>query len=448
MKNKSLFIGAVFFVCAAVLLAAWLHKTIYVDIDGQTSSYQTWSLTVGSFLADAGIAVGTSDQILPPQGTFLKNMQVVQIRRAHPAQVMADGKVFSLLTAAAKPVAWLDQAGIVLSPGDLLLSAGIPIDPQASASVQAVQVRRQHTLVLNQDGVTTTLRTSADNVGAALWEAGVRLHSADLVTPTIETISKEGMSITIQRARLVHVKVAGKDVRVVSAAKTVGAVIAEAGLAIQGSDYSIPSEGEPIPQDGSIRLVRVRDEIIIQQSPLPFKKTYQPVDDLEIDSQKVIQAGAPGMEATRERVRYEDGIETSRQIEQKWVALAPQDRVIGYGTMVVRHTIDTPGGTITYWRALTMWATSYHPSDTGSNITASGLEMRKGLAGIDPRYIPYFTRMYVPGYGEAIAADTGSGIQPRLIDLAYLDEDYVPWHQYVTIYFLWPPPANIVYLYP
>jgi len=399
-------------------------------------------------MADAGIAVGTSDQILPQQGTFLKNRQVVQIHRARPLQVMADGKIFSLLTSAAKPAAWLDQAGIVLSPGDLLLSAGVPVDPEAPSAMQAVQVRRQHTLVLNQDGVTTTLHTSAFNVGIALWEAGIRLHSADLVTPTIDAVPQDGMSITLQRARLVHVKVAGLDIPVISAAKTVGAVIAEAGLAIQGSDYSIPSDGEPIPQDGSIRLVRVRDEIVVHESPLPFKKTYQPVDDLEIDNQKIVQAGAPGMEATRERVRYEDGVETTRQIERKWVAVAPQDQVTGYGTMVVRHTLDTPDGPITYWRALKMYATSYHPSETGGNITASGLEMRKGLAGIDPRYIPYFTRMYVPGYGEAIAADTGGGIYPRLIDLAYLDEDYVPWHQYVTVYFLWPPPANIVYLYP
>ena len=90
----------------------------------------------------------------------------------------------------------------------------------------------------------------------------------------------------------------------------------------------------------------------------------------------------------------------------------------------------------------------YRPADTGGEITASGLKMRKGLAGIDPRYIPYFTKMYVPGYGMAIAADTGGGIQPRWIDLAYLDDEYVPWHQYVTVYFLWPPPANIVYLFP
>ena len=116
--------------------------------------------------------------------------------------------------------------------------------------------------------------------------------------------------------------------------------------------------------------------------------------------------------------------------------------------MLVRHTLKTPDGTIVYWRALRMWATSYRPADTGGDITASGLKLRKGLAGVDPRYIPYFTRMYVPGYGITIAADTGGGIQPRWIDLAYPDDEYIAWHQYVTVYFLWPPPDSIVYMFP
>jgi 3D (Asp-Asp-Asp) domain-containing protein len=94
-----------------------------------------------------------------------------------------------------------------------------------------------------------------------------------------------------------------------------------------------------------------------------------------------------------------------------------------------------------------MYATSYHPSVTG-DITASGLPLRKGVAAIDIRYIPFYTRMYVPGYGEALAADTGSGVKGRWIDLGYSDDDYVSWHKWVTVYFLWPPPENIVWIIP
>lgn len=448
MKNKRVLLGVAVLLCCAVLLAAWMHKSITIDIDGQKSSIQTWSWTVGSALAAAEIPLNPSDQLQPPQNTLLTNGQVVEIHRARPIMLQADGKFTHLLTADPQPKAWLDQAGITLNPGDLLLTAGTPVDPQQPSTANAVQVLRQRTLVLDHNGVSTTLKTTALTVGSALWAAGFRLRNTDIITPSIDTIVKPGMTIQLYPARLLHVNLAQKEYAMFSAAKTVGAALVEIGLAPQGLDYAVPAEVDPIPENGNIRLVRVREEYVVHETPLPFKTTYQPVSDLEIDKQKIVQAGLSGIEATRERVRYEDGVEISRQTETKWVARTPQNKVIGYGTMLVRHTINTPDGTIAYWRSLRMWATSYRPADTGGNITASGLKLRKGLAGVDPHYIPYFTRMYVPGYGMAMAADTGGGIAPRWIDLAYPDDEYIAWHQYVTVYFLWPPPNNIVYMFP
>jgi 3D (Asp-Asp-Asp) domain-containing protein len=49
--------------------------------------------------------------------------------------------------------------------------------------------------------------------------------------------------------------------------------------------------------------------------------------------------------------------------------------------------------------------------------TASGIPTGKGVVAVDPRVIPLRTRMYVPGYGPAIAADVGTAIKGRIIDL-------------------------------
>jgi 3D (Asp-Asp-Asp) domain-containing protein len=67
---------------------------------------------------------------------------------------------------------------------------------------------------------------------------------------------------------------------------------------------------------------------------------------------------------------------------------------------------------------------------------------------VDTSIIPFYTQMYVPGYGEALAADIGGGVHGRMIDLGYSDDDYEAWHQWVTVYFLWPPPDNIVWVVP
>lgn len=62
---------------------------------------------------------------------------------------------------------------------------------------------------------------------------------------------------------------------------------------------------------------------------------------------------------------------------------------------------------------MTVDAVAYHLPGR----TALGLPCRKGVVAVDPRVIPLGTRMHVPGYGRAIAADVGTAIKGRLIDV-------------------------------
>jgi 3D (Asp-Asp-Asp) domain-containing protein len=49
--------------------------------------------------------------------------------------------------------------------------------------------------------------------------------------------------------------------------------------------------------------------------------------------------------------------------------------------------------------------------------TALGLPVRKGVVAVDPRLIPLGTKLHVPGYGPSLAADVGTAIKGRIIDL-------------------------------
>jgi peptidoglycan DL-endopeptidase CwlO len=68
----------------------------------------------------------------------------------------------------------------------------------------------------------------------------------------------------------------------------------------------------------------------------------------------------------------------------------------------------TPGG-----HTLTVAATGY----SLPGHTASGLPVGWGVVAVDPSVIPLGTRLTVPGYGEAVAADVGSGVRGAMIDL-------------------------------
>lgn len=50
-------------------------------------------------------------------------------------------------------------------------------------------------------------------------------------------------------------------------------------------------------------------------------------------------------------------------------------------------------------------------------FTASGVPVRKGVVAVDPKLIPLGTRLHVPGYGPGLAADVGTAIKGRIIDL-------------------------------
>jgi uncharacterized protein YabE (DUF348 family) len=428
-----------------------LRKTVTIDIDGQSRSVTTYALTVGNLLYSLDIPLSPLDDLSPLQDTWLKNNAQITLIRSIPVQILAGGQLRSLYSAERNPSKLLIDAGVNVQNGDKLLSNGQVIDSTlpfpASAKSLSLQIIPLVNYSLMKSGIKTDLASTASTLGSALWAGGYSFFAADKMDPPISTPLTSGISATIVPSRQVTVHTQDAVVSTRTAAQTVGEAIMDAGLSTQGLDYSIPPPEAPVPANGEIRLVHVTEEVLVEQTPLPFETSFQPDPTLEIDNQSIIQSGEYGLSAERVRVRYDDGQEVSREVESQWVARQPQPRILGYGTSVVMHSAVVDGTPIQYWRALNMYAVSYHPSNTGST-TASGLPLKKGVAAVDTSLVPFYTQMYVPGYGEVVAADIGGGVAGRMIDLGYSDDDYVPWHQWVTVYFLWPPPEDIIWVIP
>jgi uncharacterized protein YabE (DUF348 family) len=436
-------------ILVGMVLVLGIRKTVTLSVDGESQVITTYALRVGDLLRSNGTPLSPSDKLTPPQAAWLKKGEVITLLRAVPVQILADGVIYSLYSPERTPSNLLSQAGVNTLPGDLLLSNGQPVDLgqpfRSNIKSITLQVIRSENITLTVDGQTHDLSSTAPSLVSALWANGYPLFVADQLVPPPDTPLTSGLTAALTYSRQLTIKTQAGDVGVRTAARTVAEALEAAHLSPQGLDYSLPTLQEPIPSNGQIRLIRVTEQVLVEQSPLPFETEYQPVSDLELDNQSIVQPGEYGLTAQRVRIRYEDGKEASRQVESQWVARQPQPCIIGYGTQVVMHATTVDGVEIQYWRVLTMYATSYHPSEVG-DTTASGLPLKKGVAAVDTSLVPFFTQMYVPGYGEVIAADIGGGVIGRWIDLGYSDDDYVPWHSWVTVYFLWPPPANIVWV--
>jgi len=447
-------------VAGLALVYVGTAKTVGLVVDGRRVSLRTHAQTVAGAIRDAGYAAGPSDLLEPGPSAWLRAGSTIRLEHAQRVIIEADGERWAVESPSRIPANILAQGGVPLYPGDRIWADGLPLaDPAAplESTPERLRLRRGIEIVLNEAGNARALRSAAPTLGDALWEAGVALRAADRLEPGAGSPLRAPVDAVLWAGRRVSILADGLELTAWTSGATVGEALAEAGLAPVGLDYSVPAADELVPEDGRIRLVRVNEEIVVEQEPVPFETTYQPLPDLEIDNQRVIEPGAYGVVVNRVRLRVEDGEEMGREVERAFVAVEPQPRVIGYGTQIVVRTLATSDGTLEYWRAVEMYATSYSPARAGTpadapwyGITASGQRLRKGLVAIDISLIPFGTRMYVPGYGFAEAADVGGGVRGRWIDLGYEDHDFVNWHQYVTVYFLTPvPPAgSIVWIFP
>ena len=375
-----------------------------------------------------------------------------------PVTIFADGKTFTLNSAGRVPADLLAEAGLTLGPDDRLLYLGSLTPPDVAlveAGSYTLTVRRAVTVTLVTPEGTRTLQTAAVSVGQTLTEAGIPLTAADRVDPPVEAPVLDGLTIIYQPGNDLFITVDGTQVHARSAKATVGQAMAEAGIPLIGLDYAVPSEESPLPTDGQIRVVRVVENVTLVQKSLAYKPRFEASADLELDQQDVLQAGEPGLAVSRVRVRTEDGAETARQTEGEVVIRPPQDRVVGFGTSVVIRTASVDGVSISYWRAVRVYATSYSPCRSGTSAcyyyTSSRKRVQKGVIAVASRWYSSLagTGVYVPGYGFATVEDIGGGFPDRYwIDLAYSEDDFVAWGDYVTLYFLTPVPATIQYVLP
>lgn len=447
--------------CGLVVIWLALRRPVTLVVDDEEQTVITAALTAGGVVRAAGLPLSPADRLTPPAGQWLARDEIVYLDHASQVNLWLPGEkgLQSFWSTARLPAELMAEAGVSLEPEERIYWNGMQIAPDQPlpyAREYTLQLRPAQTISIVEDGEKHTLRSSSATLGQALWEAGWRISAADSLSAPPGLALEKPLSIVLHPARPIRIRVGEREVASRSAAATVGQALVETGLSLQDLDYSIPAEEAPLPEDGEIQLVRVREETVLEQTPIPFGSEFVEDPETEIDQQRVIEPGQFGRQVARWRVRYENGQEASRVKEAEWIASQPKARRVGYGTRIVIRTLETPDGVIEYWRAVPVYATSYSPCRIGipdkcSYTTASGQTVRKGLIGVTSAWYRQMVgqQVYVSNYGYGQIADVGGGIPgKKWIDLAYLDDDYVAWYHNTTLYFLTPVPTNIPWILP
>ena len=379
-----------------------------------------------------------------------------QPARLPSVTIIDNDQVLTLQTNERVPSALLNQAGIKLNPNDRLLLNGLPttLDRRITNDPITLQIRRAIPITLITPDGEKQIQSSAFTIGEALQEARLWLDAGNKIDPPLQSpIANSPFTIYQLPSHELTITANGKTFRFPSSARTVGEALAEAGIPLIGSDYSIPAENEPLPSDGQIRLVRVTESLQLAQKPIPFESELQASADVPLDQTQILQPGEPGLSVRRIRIRYEEGKEISRITEDETLVRPAKTRLLAYGTKVEVKTATVDGVTIEYWRAVQMYATSYSPCRSGSDQcypgTSSGKSLRKGMVGLRQSWYLAMQgqQLYIPGYGFASVEDVCGGCVGRpWIDLGFSDNDFEPWHSWVTVYFLTPVPVNVIHV--
>jgi len=304
-----------------------------------------------------------------------------------------------------------------------LVTAGYLTHP-ASVLAAAAQSGSQQSVVFESQHTQTVQVTSARTVGDFLKERGITVGAGDYVHPSLDTAVSPGMEIEYS-ASVPLTLANGSDRRAITTnASDVGALLEERGIHLGTYDKVSPSLADPIVAGETIRVTHISKWLSARTMRIAPNIVHGIDFALAPGKTRVVSPGREGQRLAIVSFTSIDG-KLSKRIMASHVLRKPRVRIIaeGVGTYAAFADFAQRGLQKTAYiaaNAMDMIATAYTASCAGcSGYTATGYRAGRGIVAVDPRVIPLGTKLFIPGYGFAIAGDTGGAIIGNRIDLGF-----------------------------
>nr|WP_279665593.1 G5 and 3D domain-containing protein [Ectobacillus ponti] len=320
-----------------------------------------------------------------------------------------------------------DTVKELLEKQNIKLVSKDKVSPGLDAKVKdhmKIMIDKADRFAITVDGEKQELLSTAKTVDELLKERNIQLGEHDVVKPGRGSALKGGENITVEHAFMVSLTVGGQQQQVWSTSITVADLLKKQQVALNELDKVQPSLETIVKKDTAVAVVKVEKVTDVVEVDVPFAEVKKQDPNMDAGTQQVLQQGEAGKLQRTFEVVKENGAEVSRTLQQEVKLKESKERIVAVGTRAVASAAPdlSSRGEGNVVKEFYVEATSYSPYCGGCEGTSAGGYNYKAnpnmkLIAVDPRLIPLGTKVWVEGYGYAVAGDTGGAIKGYRIDV-------------------------------
>ncbi|MED1607997.1 ubiquitin-like domain-containing protein [Cytobacillus kochii] len=271
--------------------------------------------------------------------------------------------------------------------------------------------------------------TTADTVQELIDEENIELSKHDAIKPKLGDKITGKMDIKIDRAFKIELADGANDKteEVWSTSTTVADFLSQQDIKLGKLDRVEPKLDETVKENDVIKVIRVEKVTDVVEEPIEYAVVTKKDDSLKKGSEKVLEKGQEGLLKKEFEITRENGKEISRKLLSEEKVKESKNHIVAVGTKVSQPVtkVASRGETNeSSGKEMYVSSTAYTAGCNGcSGVTATGLDLKANpgakVIAVDPSVIPLGTKVYVEGYGYAVASDTGSAIKGNKIDVFF-----------------------------
>jgi len=309
---------------------------------------------------------------------------------------------------------------------DITISEHDKVSPSLDTEITSgmeISWEQAEEIFISVDGNQSSIWTTEKLVKNILEEANIEVAEQDEISIGLDTEVGADNKIDIQKAFQLTLVDGLEERQVWSTSTTVANFLKEQGITLGELDRVEKSLEDVITPGDKVAVVRVEKVTDVVEESIDFAIEKKNDSSVLKGKEKVVTQGKKGtVERTYEVVK-ENGKIVMKTLQSEKVVSKPTTQVVAVGTKVATVTASrnntSAGGK---GKEFYVTATAYTPNCNGcTGITATGVNVKSNpnmkLIAVDPNVIPLGSKVWVEGYGYAIAADTGGAIKGNKIDI-------------------------------